>query len=186
MTNFTKQALANTLKKLLNERPISRITIRDLTEETHVNRQTFYYHFQDIYELGFWTLEQDLSAFVAQAKVERNDIYANTHLLFRYFQENRRMIRNAYDSVNRIQYESLFREYAYPYILDNLRSREASQYVAEEDLSFIATFYTQALSGFLIRWIEIGMPDENRIPLDKLCKLMDGSVDTNLEKFKQS
>lgn len=47
----TKKAIAFTLKELLLEKPISKITINDITERCDINRQTFYYHFQDITDL---------------------------------------------------------------------------------------------------------------------------------------
>ena len=57
MASSTKEALGNALKKMLSVKPIDKITVKDLVEECGVNRQTFYYHFADIYALMDWTLE---------------------------------------------------------------------------------------------------------------------------------
>ena len=54
MAQTTKRALAASLKKLLKERPLDNITVKDIVEDCEVNRQTFYYHFQDIYDLLLW------------------------------------------------------------------------------------------------------------------------------------
>jgi AcrR family transcriptional regulator len=51
MAENTKALLKNSLKELLNKKPISKISIRELTELVGVNRQTFYYHYKDIYDL---------------------------------------------------------------------------------------------------------------------------------------
>jgi len=48
MPNFTKMAIKSTFIKLLNEKPLSQITVKDIVEECGVNRNSFYYHFQDI------------------------------------------------------------------------------------------------------------------------------------------
>ena len=48
MPNFTKMAIKATFIKLLNERPLNRITVKDIVEECGVNRNSFYYHFEDI------------------------------------------------------------------------------------------------------------------------------------------
>ena len=48
MSQITKRALATSLKKLLAQKPLSKITISDITEDCGMNRMTFYYHFQDI------------------------------------------------------------------------------------------------------------------------------------------
>ena len=54
MTNMTKKALENSLKKLLKEKPFDKITIADITEDCGISRMAFYYHFQDIYDLAEW------------------------------------------------------------------------------------------------------------------------------------
>ena len=54
MAQTTKRALEASLKKLLPRKPLNKITINDITEDCGVNRMTFYYHFQDIYDLIEW------------------------------------------------------------------------------------------------------------------------------------
>ena len=60
MSQITKRALASALKELLEHKPLNKITIADITEQCGVNRQTFYYHFQDIMEVVEWYQDQAL------------------------------------------------------------------------------------------------------------------------------
>ncbi|WP_286080561.1 TetR/AcrR family transcriptional regulator [Parablautia intestinalis] len=46
LPGFTKQALRNSFMKLLNERPVSQITVKDIGEDCGINRNSFYYHYQ--------------------------------------------------------------------------------------------------------------------------------------------
>ena len=55
----TKCELAETLKKLMLQKPFSKITISEIIRECNVNRKTFYYHFEDIYALLKWIYEQE-------------------------------------------------------------------------------------------------------------------------------
>jgi len=48
MTNFTKKAIKDTFIELLNDRPLSQITVKDIVEKCGINRNSFYYHFHDI------------------------------------------------------------------------------------------------------------------------------------------
>ena len=48
MSAYTKQAIKNSFLKLLNERPLSRVTVKAIVEDCGINRNTFYYHFADI------------------------------------------------------------------------------------------------------------------------------------------
>ena len=59
VSKLTKRALAASLKKLLAQKPLSKITIADITEDCGMNRMTFYYHFQDIYDLIDWICQEE-------------------------------------------------------------------------------------------------------------------------------
>ena len=48
MANFTRQAIEAAFMKLLNSKPLNKISVRDIVEECGINRNSFYYHFQDI------------------------------------------------------------------------------------------------------------------------------------------
>ena len=59
VSQTTKRALEASLKKLLLQKPLNKITINDITEDCGVNRMTFYYHFKDIYDLVDWIMVED-------------------------------------------------------------------------------------------------------------------------------
>ena len=48
MANFTRNAIKSSFMKLLNDRPLSQITVKDIVNDCGVNRNTFYYYFHDI------------------------------------------------------------------------------------------------------------------------------------------
>ena len=60
MSDITKRALASSLKDLLSKYKFNKITIKDITENCGVNRQTFYYHFKDIYDLLEWIYKNEV------------------------------------------------------------------------------------------------------------------------------
>ena len=72
MSEITKKALAASLKKLLSKNELSKITISNITNDCGVNRQTFYYHFKDVYDLLEWIYLNE----VIQSMDEK-DIYNN-------------------------------------------------------------------------------------------------------------
>ena len=53
----TKIMLAETLLSLLEKKPISKITVSEIVALCDINRKTFYYHFQDVYDLLEWHLD---------------------------------------------------------------------------------------------------------------------------------
>ena len=57
MPKNTKQQFSEALDRLLERKSLDRITVSDITDECGLNRQTFYYHFHDIYELIEWQID---------------------------------------------------------------------------------------------------------------------------------
>lgn len=49
MPSFTKKAIVESFLRLVGKKPIDKITVRDVVDECGINRNTFYYYFQDIY-----------------------------------------------------------------------------------------------------------------------------------------
>ena len=60
MSQVTKRALEASLKHLLLQKPLNKITINDIAEDCGINRMTFYYHFKDIYDLVERLLQQQM------------------------------------------------------------------------------------------------------------------------------
>ncbi len=51
MSDLTKRAIKTSFLKLLNAKMLDKITVKDIVEDCGINRNTFYYHFEDVYAL---------------------------------------------------------------------------------------------------------------------------------------
>lgn len=58
-TNRTRQELDAALRDLLKRRPLDQIRVRELMELCGLRRQSFYYHFKDVFELFAWSVRQE-------------------------------------------------------------------------------------------------------------------------------
>ena len=100
MSQVTKRALEASLKNLLLQKPLSKITISDITEDCGINRMTFYYHFKDIYDLVEWSCQEDASKALAGNKTY--ETWQQGFLqLFKAVQDNKPFIMNVSPSVSR-------------------------------------------------------------------------------------
>ena len=61
MVQLTKKAIVNSFIKLLNKKPLDKITVKDIVEDCGINRNTFYYHFADIKELTIYTFNTQIT-----------------------------------------------------------------------------------------------------------------------------
>ena len=53
----TKETIIDAFWQLLEEKPFNKITVQNIVERCHLNRNTFYYHFQDIPNLAEYTVK---------------------------------------------------------------------------------------------------------------------------------
>lgn len=57
--NRTRKGLDAALRELLKQKPLDQIRVRELTELCGLRRQSFYYHFEDVYELFRWSIQRE-------------------------------------------------------------------------------------------------------------------------------
>ena len=100
VSQTTKRALEASLKKLLLQKPLNKITINDITEDCGVNRMTFYYHFKDIYDLVDWIMVEDAAKALEGRQSFENWTDAFLDILHQV-QDNKVLVMNVYRSVSR-------------------------------------------------------------------------------------
>jgi len=61
----TKELIAEAVKRLLMQKKVKKLTVKDIVDECSITRQTFYYHFEDIPDLLKWVLERGTDKMVA-------------------------------------------------------------------------------------------------------------------------
>ena len=61
MCYATKRKIADCVKQLMKKKEIRKITIQDIMDATNMSRQSFYYHFKDIYDVLEWVARYDFS-----------------------------------------------------------------------------------------------------------------------------
>lgn len=185
MRQTTKEALAETLTAMLEKRSIDKITVKDIVATCGVNRQTFYYHFQDIYDLMEWALTRSIEKYADQNLLADMDWREKIKLLFHFFYLHRAAMLHGYDATNRMQYERAAVKWVLPLVQLQLENYPQAACVPEEKKAFICQVYSRTIAGLLLEWIEEGMPDERHVRLEDYFLILDGSIGYALDKFKQ-
>ena len=152
MANTTKRMLSMSLKKLLSKTTLDNITIQDITDDAEVSRKTFYYHFQDIYDLLDWTLQEDARHLVAN-KINLDNWEESIAALFVYMQENRMLVLNAFHSLERDTLEKEVFKLLSPLLHRLFSAQEGFNQLSEADQDFIVSVYGLGITGLFLRWI---------------------------------
>ena len=180
---MTKRALEASLKNLLLQKPLNKITINDITEDCGISRMTFYYHFKDIYDLVEWSCMEDAARALEGKKTY--DTWQEGFLnIFRAVQANKPFVMNVYRSVSRERVEQYLKPLVHNLVLGVIEEKSAEMAVSEADKSFIAYFYEYAFIGIMLDWISENMKGDPEIIVERTSKLIHGSIIRALNAFR--
>ena len=153
----TKQQLAAALKTLMAQKPMDKITISALTAHCKIRRQSFYYHFEDIYDLLRWMIQSEAISLLEQQ--EGALLWKEGLLqLFRYLEENRAVCLCALKSLGRDHLRRFFEADIYAIIHRTIEQFGESIGVRSRldsfvDVEMLTHFYVVALAGMTESWL---------------------------------
>lgn len=182
----TKQSLAKALKNAMESKKLSKITVSELIAACNINRKTFYYHFQDIYALLKWMLEQE-----AVDVVKNFDLVVNTEEAIRfvmdYVDQNKHIINGALDSMGYEEIKRFFYNDLFSVIYGAIEQGEEEMKVTLDSQfkDFLAAFYTEASAGLLIEWAKNRMTQDRKTVLQNLSSIYKISIPAILREKKK-
>ncbi len=151
MPQFTKNAIIDVTMLLAQKRPLNKITVRDVVEACGITRNTFYYHFHDIYEVLEAAFDRELD----QLKEEwnRTDFEQSMFLLLQFCVTYKSVWNNLYRAVGYDGVASYLRRQLSAVLQEKLKQSVKKSVISEENLHLIGVFYEEALLGIVMRWI---------------------------------
>ena len=130
MSQMTKRALVASLKELMAEKPLDKITVTDLTEHCGVNRMTFYYHFKDIYDLVEWACVEEATRALAGKKTY--DTWQQGFLqILQSLQKDKVFYINVYHSISREYIEQYLYKLTYDLMIGVVEVIKVAQQIIE-------------------------------------------------------
>lgn len=150
----TKKALAESLKNAMRKKAFSKITVKDITADCGLNRNTFYYHFEDIYALLRWMLDHEAIQVVQKFDLLTEYDKAISFVLD-YVEENEPIMHCTLDSIGRKELRLLFFK-EFSEIVSTLLDEAQEQHkvsLSPDYEAFLTSFYTEAMVGMLTQWI---------------------------------
>ncbi|WP_151732919.1 dihydroxyacetone kinase transcriptional activator DhaS [Paenibacillus tengchongensis] len=180
---LTKKALAHSLKQLMEHTPLNKITVRHLVDHCGLNRQTFYYHFQDIFELLGWIYKTEAVESIAGYR-SYSTWQSGFYRIFRYIEDNKAFCYNTLDSLGRNHLDTYLYEVTHELIMGVIQELAGDMQVSMEDKRFIANFYTLAFTGLIIQWMRDGMKAEPDHMIGQLSALIEGNFLKALHKYE--
>lgn len=185
MANFTKNAIKSSFLKMLNERPLSQITVKDIVSDCGVNRNTFYYYFEDIPKLiediVLENAEHIIHEFPSVALIEDC-----LNAMINFALEHKRAVLHIYNSVNRDIYEQYLWKICDHVIERYVDTVMDGRKINETDEHVIRQYFGCMLFGIVSGWLNKGMKDDIQLSFKRLCELQKGTVEEMIRRCEKS
>jgi len=159
MANFTRRAIKETFIHLLEERPLNDITVKDIVERCGINRNSFYYHYQDIPALIEEIIKEDAEAII-RAYPSVTTIVDGFDAVIEFAAQHRRAILHIYRSVSWEVFERKLMQVCEYFVGSYADTALAQEPIPPEDRKTIVDYYKCVCFGLTIGWLDSGMSEE--------------------------
>jgi probable dihydroxyacetone kinase regulator len=184
MKQNAKAAIIDSFKQLLNKKSIDKITVKAICEHCDVNRQTFYNHFTDIFDIFKFIFYEEVSIEIAQNRTF--ETWGGGFLAtMNYLKKNAKMILHVYNSSYRPEAYSFFTNLSNRLLDDVVEEciEKLEVKLKDKDRNFIVNFYRHVFDGLMMDWVNEGMAEEPEIILKKLLIMISGSIPRSVAAF---
>ena len=80
MSQLTQKAIVETTMRLVEQKTVKKITVRDIVEACGITRNTFYYYFHDIYEVLEYALAAGFEQIGEESESFEDFLASSLHL----------------------------------------------------------------------------------------------------------
>ena len=156
MNTVTEEKILNAALKLLEEKNLDKISVKDICDECGINRNTFYYHYTDIYAVLDALLEN--ASTLMKKEGEGSDMLTDYEKRVAFISTNKKAVMHVYQSKQRETISSYIHRLSHDFVSEYVYKAAEGKKVSENDILFICSFYECALEGLIYRWLENNMP----------------------------
>lgn len=180
MAKFTQQAIRMSLLKLLEEKSIDKVTVKDICEMCEINRNTFYYYYSDVYQVVEDILRMEMELSLSE-DMSADTLYEEYLNRYRLVLEHKKAVWHIYDSKNREMLLDYFYTVTEVFVTKFVRLAAKGTVLSEEDIRFIVDFYSNSFIGNTLRWIKSGMPDKRDELIHRMTLAYQATIKTLID-----
>lgn len=181
MPNFTKEAIKRSFLKLLNEKPLGKITVKDIVEDCGINRNSFYYHFSDLPALVETIIIEEFDRVIREypsiGSIEECLIVATEFTL-----QNKKAVMHLYSSSNKELYEKYLWRICEYVVTAYINTAFAGRNISEADRAFLIRILKCLFFGGISDWLAGNMAHDIKADIHRLCELCGGLLESVVAK----
>ncbi len=162
-SEITKNSIITATKNLIKNRPIEKISTRDITNACGLNRNTFYYHFKDKYEILEWIFNHEVKP-VLDPYMKLGDWPESAVTLCELMRLEPEFYGNALKSGQNRQgsFIGILETYFKEFFIQGGAAHYDRLGLSAENREMVARFYSHAVIGIICDWVSFGMKKDPR------------------------
>ena len=184
MPSFTKDAIKQTFLSLLDEKPLSQITVKLIVETCGINRNSFYYHYPDLPALMEEIIREEADRIMREYPTI-DSIQTALRAAVDFAAKNRRAILHIYNSVNRDMFERYLWRVCDYVVTGYGNTVLAQKSICDSDREIIRKFYRCECFGVVIDWLDHRMESNIQQQIDRFCTLHHGMVEEMVRRSRE-
>ena len=170
----TKKIIKDAFWELLEEKPYNKITVRDIVNRCCVNRNTFYYYFQDIPTLMVDSIEEWMDEVIRKYGTITSPVDCLTYMAEECMKRKKAFL-NLFHSAQKDAFLYDLNRMGYDIINTYVdKIGENREILKEEKESFIRC-YKCVFVGSILGWLEEDASYDLSTFYEELCKIFSGS-----------
>jgi AcrR family transcriptional regulator len=170
-SRYTRMVLRDSLIELMKEKPITKITIKEICETADINRTTFYTHYKDQYDLLQKIEEETLAWFEDllnkyDYRQSKNEIAEMVNVILNHVADNSKSIQVLLGENGNIDFQKkMFRHFIQKELVVKFFSEKIKD---EKSIEYYLIYIMNGIFGLLQYWLK----DNMRMPISELSKIL--------------
>lgn len=173
MASKTKILIMESFEKILRSKKLEQINIVDITDESGLNRKTFYYYFSDVEHLIYETFDYEVNYYYDNLP-KNTSIGASIEGFFNMCYENKEIIYHIYNSTGSEHLVNFIQQKVYKIHEHDVLTMCNGKKITENQIDIIANALSFITAGFIIKWVDEGMKQDVSSLVDELIFVLKG------------
>ncbi len=170
----TKEIIKNTFWELLEEKPYNKITVKDIVNRCCVNRNTFYYYFQDTPTLMIDSIEDWMEEVIQRYGSFTSPVDCLTYIAEECMKRKRAFL-HLFSSVPKDTLLTGLNKIGYDIIRIYVDKIGEYKKISQDEKEIFIRCYKCVFVGSLLDWLEEGASYDLKGFYKELCKVFAGS-----------
>ena len=177
-----KQMIAEQFARLLEEKRMEKITVKELVSACRISRQTFYYHFQDTMEVVEYLVEQHLKHSLERGR-EAESPQEALKLVMSVTEQDVALLKHLLASQRRDEVLAILISASRDYIAQMIRAKAQGAAITVSNLEVAVNFYSYGFVGMMLA--DLGKDLDLDLRADQIVRLISGRMFPEPEKGRR-